>query len=325
MSTKNFVPRVDNEGQLGTTSKRWADTKTVLVNGYTPADLSSAQTLSNKSVNDTCKIVDDSDATKVLQPSLGGMTTGVTLTLAPLQSTSKTLNIPDITATDTLAMTTLAQTLSNQVVNFAAVTTTVAPRTDVAGTVLTAAAVGAHEFDGAAYYKTIDVTSGRGQDFATQIFRLTSDGGAIGAGIADYFGANSAFPTVLNGVYLLEFHCYFLKSTAGTVTWTLTHTQTLTNLNAFWIGNVITGFGATGAVSGAGVDKQTSAATALPVTGSLTTAVDHYYKITAVVQCATAGNIRLRATESAGTITPRQGSYYTATRLSGGNVGTFVA
>ncbi len=48
-------------------------------------------------------------------------------------------------------------------------------------------------------------------------------------------------------------------------------------------------------------------------------------RIVAVMNIGTAGNVRLRITSSAGTVTPRRGSFYRATRLFAGNVGTFVA
>jgi hypothetical protein len=208
---------------------------------------------------------------------------------------------------------------------FVAGTTAIAPYTMTSGTNLTSAAAGACEYDGTNFYQTIDTTSGRGAVDVQQIFRLTANGSAIGNAIADYFGANSAFPTVLNGVYELTFYCYFLKTTAGTLTWTITNTQTYTNIVANYQQTVITGIAATGALNGAGIVTTTTAAAALPVTGTLSDATNHYAIIRAVAECGTAGNIRLRATESAGTITPLRGSYYTARRLFAGNVGTFVA
>ena len=33
MATRNIVPRANNEGQLGTTSKKWADVNSTLING----------------------------------------------------------------------------------------------------------------------------------------------------------------------------------------------------------------------------------------------------------------------------------------------------
>lgn len=204
-------------------------------------------------------------------------------------------------------------------------TTARAPLLIPSGTNLTTPVAGAVEFDGAAFYGTHDTTSGRAEFSEQHIFRLTANGGAIGNAIADYFGANSAFPTVASAIYELNYYLWFLKTTAGTVTFTLTNTQTYTNLVAFWEGSVITGIAASGAMSGSGIVTTTSAAAALAATGSLSTAANHFYRIVALAEINVAGNIRLRATESAGTITPLRGSYYTARRLSAGNVGIFAA
>lgn len=204
-------------------------------------------------------------------------------------------------------------------------TTSIPAQTLTSGTLLSSQTAGAIESDGNAHYRTLDTTNGRTQDCNQNIFHLAGNGSAIGATIADYFGANSSLPTVTNGIYELDFYCHFLKSTAGTVTWTITNTQTYTNIVAWWRGTVITGMATTGAVSEAGIVTTTTAAAALPVTGTLSNATNHFYHIHAIAECGTAGNIRLRATESAGTITPLRGSYYTARRLGSSSVGTFVA
>lgn len=193
------------------------------------------------------------------------------------------------------------------------------------GTVLTTPEAGAIEYDGAAIYDTVDTTAGRAQRTGRYLFRLAADGSALGSGIADYFGANSAFPTVANGIYEFNFYCWFLKTTAGTVTWTLTNTQVYTNLVAEVMAGPAAGIATAGTAQSWGIFGTTTAAAALPASASLTTAVNHYHHIRALAEVGTAGNIRLRATESAGTITPRRDSYYTVSRLAPGNVGSFVA
>lgn len=216
-------------------------------------------------------------------------------------------------------------TLAGAELVLAAGTTTLAPLTLQSGTNLTTPGVGDHEFDGTAYFRTTDTTSGRTQAGNQNIFRLAANGTAIGPAIADYFGANSSFPTVTNGVYELTFLLYYLKTTAGTVTYTLTNTQTYTNIAASYEQSVVGGIATNGAMSAAGIVTTTTAAAALPATGSLTTAVNHLAIVRVTVECGTAGNIRLRVTSSAGTVTPLRGSYYTARRLFAGNVGTFAA
>ena len=203
--------------------------------------------------------------------------------------------------------------------------TSEAPLKFQSGTNLTTPEIGANEFDGTAYFKTVDVTSGRSQDASYHTFRLTVNGSAIGPTIADVFGSNSAFPTVLNGVYEIEIELWFLKTTAGTVTFTLTHTQTYTNLVADWEMCPATGLGTQGAMVKAGIVSNTTAAAALPASASLTDAANFKVVIKATMECGTAGNVRLRATSSAGTITPLRGSKFKARRLYAGNVGTYAA
>ncbi len=206
----------------------------------------------------------------------------------------------------------------------AAGTATVDPLTFTSGTNLTTPAAGAMEFDGNAFYLTVDATNGRTQESNQQIFRLTANGSAIGPAIADFFGANSAIPTVTNGVYELTFYLFFLKTTAGTVTYTITNTATYNNIVAQYVQSAAGGIATSAAQTGAGIVGVTAAAAALPATASLTTAVNHKVVIRAVAECGTAGNIRLRITSSAGTVTPLRGSYFTVRRLASGNVGTFV-
>lgn len=193
------------------------------------------------------------------------------------------------------------------------------------GTLLTTPEAGAVEYDGNAFYETVNATEGRLLTPNYAFFRLTSDAGApIGAGIADYFGSNSAFPTVASAIYLFEAFLWFLKSTAGTVTWTLTNTGTYANVVACALETASAGFTA-GNAQAYGLVAGTTQAQSLGVTGSLADAANHATWLRALVEITNAGNIRLRATESAGTITPLRGSFYRVTRLPAGNVGAFVA
>lgn len=293
---------------------------------HTLADIDSVQTLSNKKLSDaTTSIIDDGDATKVAVFSLAGGTTGKTSTLVLSPTDNRSITFPD--ASDTLVGKATSDALTNKSVIWTPGTTAIAPEVfQGGGSLLTSAAAGAVEFDNTAFYKTIDTTSGRAQDCVQNIFRLTGDGSALGPTIADYFGANSSFPTVTNGVYWMVFYLWFLKTTAGVVTWTITNTQTYTDIAAWYFQDAVGGIGSDAAVNGAGIHNTTTAAAALPVNASnLTTATDQFAVVYAKVECGTAGNIRLRVTSSAGTVTPRRGSYYTAQRLFAGNVGTFVA
>lgn len=266
--------------------------------------------------------------------SIGTGTGAQTINLGTGGTGSKSINIGTGAATNTILIgNTTAGTQTG--VNVASPTaqlhlgagiaaTEGAPLKFTAGTNLTTAEAGAVEYDGTAFYLTADATTGRSQADNQQIFRLTANGTAIGPAIADYFGANSAIPTVAGGVYELTFYLYYLKTTAGTVTYTITNTAPYTNLVAEYIQSAAGGIATNAAQTGAGIVGVTTAAAALPATPSLTTGANHKAVIRAIAECGTAGNIRLRITSSAGTVTPLRGSYFTVRRLSAGNVGTFV-
>lgn len=167
----------------------------------------------------------------------------------------------------------------------------------------------------------LNATSGRGDITGTQIFRLAADGTAIGPTIADYYGATSSISLEAASMYEITFHTFFLKTTAGTLVFTLTGSSAPTSVVANYIGTPITGTGGAGVVGT--ITSAATAATAFAATGSLTTAVNHAYEIKARVLTNLATDFRLRVTNSAGTVTPRAGSYYTVRKISA-STGTFV-
>lgn len=233
--------------------------------------------------------------------------------------------INDTPATAVLVGQDTVDALTNKTLILPAGTTALAPIQWTSGTNKTNVAAGDNEFDGVAFYTSADTTNGRRFNDNWHYFRLTANGTGITT-IADFFGTNDGIPTVLNGVYDIEWYCYLTSSgTAATATWTIVNTQTVTNMVAEWTGNVITGIAATGAASMAGVITQTAATVALPVTGTLSNA-SHIYVVHALIEAATAGNVRLRLTMGAsGTGTPLRDSFFRVRRLPAGNAGTFVA
>ena len=205
-------------------------------------------------------------------------------------------------------------------------TATVAPIKLTAGTNLTTAVAGTVEYDGVRFYETTDTSSGRGYVPSAQIFRLSANGSAIGPTIANFFGANSAINLAASGAYELEAYLYFTKTTAGTVVVTLTSSVAVINLN----GTVQYGNAAGGTATGAAnqISLFASAATgaAFGASGSLTTAVNHAFIVRAVFDsAASASNMRINVTSSAGTVTPLRNSYYKITRLPASNTGSFAA
>jgi hypothetical protein len=77
------------------------------------ADESNTETLTNKALSDsTTTVVNAATSSKIVGFNLTGMAASTTLTLASAQSTSQTLNVPNVTATDTLASLGLSQTFT---------------------------------------------------------------------------------------------------------------------------------------------------------------------------------------------------------------------
>jgi hypothetical protein len=205
-------------------------------------------------------------------------------------------------------------------------TATVAPLKLTAGTNLTTPVAGVVEFDGNAFYSTDDVTGGRGYIPSVHYFRLTADGTAAGPTIANYFGATSGTSLDNNIFYELEANLFFTKTTADTVTFTMTFTQAPINNDAWYVGTPVGGVGTVGTPQTAAIVKSTATAGALPPTGTLTTAVNHQYQLRAMFQAnvTTGGTLNIQVTSGSGTVTPLTGSYYILTRLPSANTGTFA-
>jgi hypothetical protein len=270
--------------------------------------------------------------------TLTGLTTSgqITSTLASgtapfvVTSTTQVANLNVATAgsaTTAGTVTTAAQpnitsvgTLSS--VTVGAGTTSVAPINLTSGTNLTSATAGTFEYDGSHFYATPETTSGRAKLITKNTFRLASNGSAIGATIADFFGATSSINLAASSVYEITYHAYFLKTTAGTATWTLTASSAPTLISGYYTANPVTGVAAGAPITGyAGSQAATTAAFA--ATASLTTAVNHSYAFKVQVITNAATTFKLQLTQSAGTATPLAGSYYTVERLSG-SVGSFA-
>lgn len=191
------------------------------------------------------------------------------------------------------------------------------------GTLMTTAAGGAIEYDGSTIYEVGNTTDGRTVGGSTY-FRLTANAAAFGPAAATYFGANSSIPLAANTAYLIEYWCWFTKTTAGTLTWSLVDSTAPTRLNVQAESCPITGVTSTfGTGQLSSNITSTTATTSFVATGSLTTGVNHYYKFRVLVVQATAGNLRLNVTQSAGTMTPLAGSYWQCTRLP--QTGNYVA
>jgi len=208
-------------------------------------------------------------------------------------------------------------------------TASVAPFEFNAGTNLTSANAGSVEYDGTNFYvtPTTGTTEQRGVIPSTQQFVLSAAGSAFGAAIGNFFGSNSAIQLAASTTYSIEAYCYFLKTTAGTATWAPTFSSAPTVTHATIEYTPITGFTTsiiTGAMVVAEATANAVATMTFTATGSLTTAVYHVAKFKIFVTTNAATNLRFNVTQSAGTMTPQAGSWYTVRKVAT-NSGNFVA
>ena len=231
-----------------------------------------------------------------------------------------------ITGTGAVTLNT-APTLSRVTLAAGTASANTSPLKLISGTNLTTAEVGAVEYDGSNFYITSDTTHGRNVSLSAQQFQLSAAGSAIGPASNNYFGTTSAASLAAASTYDIEAHCYFLKSTAGTLTWAPTFSSAATVAHGILDYTPVTGFTTTnisGAMVTAQASQQTVGAMTFAATASLTTAVFHIAKFRIRVTTNAATNFRLNVTNSAGTITPQAGSFYTVRRVVN-NAGTFAA
>jgi hypothetical protein len=252
-----------------------------------------------------------------------------TLTIPFINSTTlnvaSTSNLDTVTITGEPGLTSLNVTGNIYASN--SITTTNVFATDVYLTSVTLGTVTAGLIEYNTYlYGTLNTTSGRGSIPTNQIYRLTSPTAAYGIASNNFFtGTNTGAGARLNleaaSVYDIEAHCYFTKTTAGTVTWILATSSAPTIITAFYTASPITGI-AGGAPVTSYIGGVTTTVT-FTTTGSLSTGVNHsfLFKIQVITNAAT--NFGITATQSAGTMTSLAGSYYRVTKLST-TTGTFA-
>ncbi len=145
---------------------------------------------------------------------------------------------------------------------------------------------------------------------------MTADAAARGPGTADYFASTISLEA--NSTYDIECHVHFLKSTAGTITWTWLFSSAPAMVSSRNESTPVTGYTAA-AVTGAPVPAQATGKAQTTInhaaSASLTSAVDHSFVFWVRLRTVAATTIQLRSAESAGTITPRAGSYMRAIKI----------
>ena len=153
-------------------------------------------------------------------------------------------------------------------------------------------------------------------------YELNGNSSAIGPAIAPFFGGTSNPSDFLapNARYEIIYELYYQKTTAGTITYTLSADQNMAYGSADYIqsGNT-TSYTTVTVSSQMAANTLTSPAKtfALPATQSITTLTYQHAKITAYLKTSTSNiNLALAVTNSStGTITPLGGSYRKITRV----------
>jgi len=147
--------------------------------------------------------------------------------------------------------------------------------------------------------------------------KYSAAGSAQGPAITDYF--TSTISLDASSTYDIDCVAYFLKSTAGTVTWTWTFSSAPNAISSFYTATPAGGFTTTvitgTAFVGGSAAIQTSTTLAHAASTTLSTAVYHMFRFKVIVNTNAATTIQLRSTQTFGTLTPQAGSYMRATKV----------
>lgn len=215
--------------------------------------------------------------------------------------------------------------VATAVVHASASTTSRASMRMTAGTAPTSPNGGDMWNDGVSHYHVSDTTSGTATVNAQQYFRLASTGSAISS-TANYFGTTSNISLASGGTYEIEIEAWYLKTTAGTITWSFVFNTNVTEMNLLYAMSPIGGIVSTQASSVLfGQQYGLTGLLTQVVTGSLTSGVNHYNKFKIFLFNSTATSMKIEVLPSAGTITPGIGSRWTCRRLPANSTGTFAA
>jgi hypothetical protein len=195
-----------------------------------------------------------------------------------------------------------------------------APLKFTSGTNLSAVEAGAVEYDGTKFFATTGETgSSRSVLDNSYYFYTTGASGSIGTAIADLF-AGGEFTMQAGGIYMIEWHPFLTKTTAGTYVFTVTTTQTPQAVSAGFIN-------AQSALTAGNANATgTTTTTALPATASMANNSVAYIPVRAFVtaNATTGGTVRLRITNGTGTTVLGRGSHIIVRRMPAANTGAFA-
>ena len=168
-----------------------------------------------------------------------------------------------------------------------------------------------------------NATSGNGLIVGEQTFQLAANGTPTTQNVfADFFGATSSISLEASSSYEITAYCVFLKTTAGTTQWQLVASSAPTRMLGHYVASPITGI-ASGAPVFGYAGSQGVTTTVTPISGSLSTGVNHAFQFTIQVQTNAATSFKLQLNTVTGTGTPLAGSYYKVKKI-GASTGTFV-
>jgi hypothetical protein len=200
-----------------------------------------------------------------------------------------------------------------------------APLKLTAGTNLTTAEAGAIEYNGTSLFATETAAAGRSAIATERIYRQIANGTTTTpATTADFFPANSSIVLAANILHEIEVWAYFLKTTAGTVTFSM-----LSSVNAYMVGQYnaspLAGFLANGGTLSGNCGGAAVASLSFGASGTLATGANHGFRFRILVLPTGNGNWRLRYTSNTGTTQSLINSYYTVRALGFASTGAFVA
>lgn len=137
---------------------------------------------------------------------------------------------------------------------------------------------------------------------------------AIGTTIATFFDPSVVVNLESNSKYEVEYMVYVAKATDSTTTWSLSASNTFTNV----IGHMhyAVGIEASSPLNGSGLVGQTVSVLTFPVTPSFSGSKSSYVRFHSIIETGSANQIVLACLCASGTMSPLRGSLIKYTKIS---------